>query len=359
MKRRALLQAAAAALAAGPWLARAQQRVPIADMHSHYGMITRRQLAESGFADDLRSNGVVLVAWKLVADGLWLRTTSTGIEQASEPRPGALAEFFNRSLTRMEAYVREHKLKLVLTRADVDAAVAPQAAGEAGIVFAAEGADFLEGRLDGLAPAYERGLRHLQLVHYIRTPVGDRQTSAPSHDGLSDLGKRILEACNARGILVDLAHCSAAAVDQALDLAAAPMVWSHGWVEGEGGKWDDRNGFLRRRLSLAHARKIAAKGGVVGLWGFGLSRPEPLWPVRQNDQFGYARELAKLVDQLGADHVALGTDIEGVGTNWSVNSYGHVRAVVEALQAAKLPSSTIEKVAFANYARVLKAALKA
>ena len=355
MKRRALLQAAAALVAGGPWLARAQQRVPIADMHSHYGLITRRQLAESGFADDLRSNGVVLVAWKLVADGPWLRSTSTGIEQASEPRPGALAEYFERALARMEAYAREHKLKTVLTRADVDAAVA----GEPGIVIAAEGADFLEGKLDGLDPAYHRGLRHLQLVHYIRTPVGDRQTSAPSHNGLSALGKRILEACNARGILVDLAHSTGAAVDQALDLSTVPMVWSHGWVEGDGGKWDDRSGYLKRRLSLAHARKIAAKGGVVGLWGFGLSRRDALYPIWQNDQPGYARELARLVDLLGADHVAIGTDIEGVGANWSVNTYAHVRSVVEALQAAKLPSSTVEKVAFANYARVLRSALKA
>jgi membrane dipeptidase len=358
VRRRALLQAAAALAAGGPWLVRAQQPVPIADMHSHYGMVARRQLAESGFADDMRNNGVVLVAWKLVADGPWLRHTSTGTEPASAPASGALAEFFNRSLARMEAYVREHKLKLVLTRADVDAALARQGPGEVGVVFAAEGADFLEGKLDGLAAAYERGLRHLQLVHVIPSPVGDRQTSAPSHHGLSELGKDILEACNTRGILVDLAHCTGAAVDQALDLSTAAMVWSHGWVEGEGGKWQDQSRFLQRRLSFAHARKIAAKGGVVGLWGFGRARPDPRWEVRQNDQFGYARELAKLVDQIGADHVAIGTDIEGVGTNWAVNTYVHVRAVVEALQAAKLPSSTIEKVAFANYARVLKAALK-
>jgi membrane dipeptidase len=297
---------------------------------------------------------VVLVAWKLVSDGPWLRSTSTGIEQASEPRPGALAEYFNRSLARMEAYVREHRLKMVLTRADVDACIA----GEPGIVFASEGADFLEGKLDGLAAAYERGLRHLQLVHYIRTPVGDRQTSAPNHNGLSDFGRRILQQCNARGILADLAHCSGAAVDQALELSSAPMVWSHSWVEGGGGKWDDRNGFLQRRLSLTHARKIAARGGVVGLWGFGLSRPDRLWAVRQNDQFGYAAELARLVELIGADHVAMGTDIEGVGSNWSVNTYAHVRAVVDALQAAKLPAATVQKVAFANYARVLRSALK-
>ena len=43
--------------------------------------------------------------------------------------------------------------------------------------------------------------------------------------------------------------------------------------------------------------------------------------------------------------------------NWSVNDYSQVRQVVEALQDMKLPGSVIEKVACANYARVLKAAL--
>ena len=62
---------------------------------------------------------------------------------------------------------------------------------------------------------------------------------------------------------------------------------------------------------------------------------------------------------LGADHVALGTDLEGVGAGWSVNHYGHVRSVIDALQDMKLPSTVVEKVAFANYARVLKAALRA
>jgi hypothetical protein len=35
-----------------------------------------------------------------------------------------------------------------------------------------------------------------------------------------------------------------------------------------------------------------------------------------------------------------------------------VRSVIEALQDMKLPSGVIEKVAFANHARVLKAALR-
>jgi microsomal dipeptidase-like Zn-dependent dipeptidase len=52
--------------------------------------------------------------------------------------------------------------------------------------------------------------------------------------------------------------------------------------------------------------------------------------------------------------VAFGTDIEGVGPNWAINDYGHLRSVVDHLQAMKLPASVIERVACGNYARILK-----
>jgi membrane dipeptidase len=317
-------------------------------------MFSRRG-TDSGFAADMRANGVALVAWKFVADARWTRVTSAGIEQAREPAPGELAAFFNESFARMRAYVAAQKLKTVLSAADVDACVA----GEAGIVLAAEGADFLEGKVENLEAAYAKGLRHLQFVHYIRTPVGDFQTVAPSHNGLSAMGKQLVEACNAKGVLVDLAHSTGDSVDQALEIAKAPLIWSHSWVEGRGGSWQDRYGFLQRRLSVAHAKKIAERGGVVGLWGLGLAHPGSGWNVAARDTRAYAREIANLVETIGADHVGFGTDIEGVGPNWVINDYGHLRRVVEHLQEMKLPASVVEKVAYANYARVLKAVLKA
>ncbi|HYD59398.1 MAG TPA: membrane dipeptidase [Noviherbaspirillum sp.] len=351
VKRRRLLQAALSCLAASPWQARAQQVIPLADMHSHYGMITRR-MADSGFAEELRSQSVSLAAWKIIADSRWIRPTQTGIEQVSEPKPGELSAHFHHHLDRMRAYLGAHRLNVVLTPADVDRAHP----GEPAVVIASEGADFLEGRVEALDTAYAKGLRHLQLVHYIRTPVGDFQTKAPVHNGLSRMGQELVRACNDMGILVDLAHCTAPAVEQALELSRKPVVWSHGWVDGDGGSWQDPYGYLRRRLSLRLARRIAAEGGVVGLWGLALSRPG-LWPVAAGDTLAYAREIVKLVDAIGADHVAFGSDIEGVGSNWVLNDYGHLRKVVAHLQDLKLPASVIEKVAYANYARVLRTAL--
>lgn len=360
LARRRLLGAALASCALSPWAARAQPaRVPIADMHSHYGMFGRNP-PTAPVAEDLRAQRVALCAWAIPTDGHWIRSTDTGIVQSAEPPPGALSAFFAESLEKMRSYLAKSGLRTVLDAADVDACIA----GDAGVVLASEGTDFLEGRLDALDAYVAKGLRHVQLVHYIRNPVGDFQTEAPTHGGLSPLGRSLVEACNAKGVLVDLAHCTPAGIRQALAIAKAPVVFSHGWVDDVEGSWNDAFGYLRRRISLAQAKAIAAGGGVVGLWGLGLVSPGPSrtpgrgnWTVSRGDGRGYARELASLVDRLGADHVAIGTDLHGVGPGWSVNDYGHVRGVVDALQGMGLPSGVLDKVAHANYARVLKAAM--
>jgi membrane dipeptidase len=323
-------------------------------MHSHLGMLSRASLA-----DEMRANGVALVAWALPADLPWTHAVSTGIAQKSVPATGEPSAFFAARLDRENASLANAGLKRVLTRSDVDACVA---GGEHGVVLAAEGADFLEGRLDGLSAIYDKGLRHLQLVHYIATPIGDRQTAEPQFKGLSDVGKRLVEACNEQGLLIDLAHCAEGAVDQALQISKVPMVWSHSWVREVAGQWQDTYGYQQRRLSLSRAKAIADRDGVVGVWGFGMERPgvgRNAWPVGRNDAKGYAREIAGLVERIGADHVGIGTDLAGVGANASINDYADLRKVVDHLQELRMPSSAIERVACGNYARVLKTAMRA
>ena len=348
--------AAASGLAAGfAWPAMAQPKgPPIADMHSHYGLI-QRSLVFANLGTAMRESDVRLLAWKIVSDARWIRGTSTGIAQVKEPAPGELADYFRLQVERLREHVTKNALLLVRTQADLDRA----AKEGGGVVLAAEGADFLEGKVAALDGAYASGLRHLQLVHYIRTPVGDFQTEKPVHGGLSPMGKELVAACNAKGVLIDLAHSTEAAVAQALELSKAPMIWSHSWVDDAPGSWEDRFGFLRRRLSVASAKKIADKGGVVGLWALGLNRPGYGWSVVARDKRAYAGEFVKLVKRIGADHVAFGTDIEGVGSSWSVNDYEDVRAVVGHLEELGLDAASIEKVAFRNYARVLREALKA
>ena len=224
-------------------------------------------------------------------------------------------------------------------------------------MIAAEGTDFMQGRMGLLDEVYDGGLRHLQLVHYTLNAVGDIQTEAPRHGGLSDFGRELVRKAQAKGMLVDLAHSTEAAVGHALAVASKPMVWSHGWVDESPGAYNDRVGWLRRRLSLATARKIADAGGVVGIWGLGLKKPNRQWPVGRDDPQGYAKVIRSLINQLGVDHVAIGTDLSGVGDSGSVNSYADVRRVVQALQSSGLDEAAVAKVSYQNYARVLRASL--
>ena len=91
-RRRSILKTAAA-LAAWPGAAFAQARVPIADMHSHFGIITRPALSSSDFAEELRAQRVALIAWSLPSDFRWIRAGSAGVEQVREPAPGELSSF--------------------------------------------------------------------------------------------------------------------------------------------------------------------------------------------------------------------------------------------------------------------------
>ncbi|MDB5898421.1 MAG: Membrane dipeptidase [Ramlibacter sp.] len=341
--------AALAAASAMPQLARAQPaRQPfIADMHSHYGMFLPR-FGTMDLAREMRDNGLVLLAWAIVDDRPWISTRGP-LRQVSEPRPGEIWAKWQVLASEYEAKLAHWKLAKVLTVADVDAALA----GEPRVLLACESANFLEGDPQRLALAHARGVRHLQLVHYIDGPLGDHQTAPARHDGLTAVGTQVVAECARLGIVVDLAHGTGSLVDAALAASDRPPVWSHSWITPQGGGPQDAN-YLARSLALPQARKIAARGGVIGLWCL-RSSFGPAYPV--NSKGTYADEILRMCDLVGPDHVGFGTDMEGVWPNRMMNDYGDLRDVVENLLKRGVDAGVLQKVFSGNYARVLKQCL--
>ena len=239
-------------------------------------------------------------------------------------------------------------LRKALTPADVDAAMA----GEPRIVLAVESANFLEGDASRVAQAHAWGVRHMQLVHYIHTPLGDHQTEKPEHGGLAMAGRDAVVQCKRHGVLVDLAHGSAALVDGALDAAPGVMIWSHSWITPREFTWVAPP-YLARALPLALARKIAARGGVMGLWTVRVNDAQ--YPVRDVNSF--ADETMHMCDLVGPEHVAFGTDMEGAGPNAILSNYADLRRVADNLAQRGLPDATLHGIFFGNYARALKQAM--
>lgn len=347
--RRGFAVAAAAALAAGAVPAQAQhQGRYLADMHSHYGMFLPR-LFGLDLVKHMRESGTTLLAWAVTDDHRWIGMTPRGWTQVRQPEPGELWASFEKRLADNEAKLKDWNIARALTPADVDAALA----GQPRVLLATEAANFLEGRPERVAQAHAWGIRHMQMVHFIQSPLGDHQTAEPRHGGLTPTGAKVVAECQRHGIVVDLAHSTAAFVDGAQDASDAAMVWSHSWISPAGGNWQDV-GYVARSLAPATARKIAARGGAVGLWTVRVNR-DPAYPVHNVKTF--ADETMRMCDLIGPDHVAFGTDMEGAGPGPILSNYVDLREVADNLGQRGLGEATLNNIFIGNYARIVKQAM--
>lgn len=323
--------------------AAAQSPIFTADMHFH-SFFAESKYHLRPLAQALASGNTTLAAWSLVGDLLWFDVKT--YKQKSVPKPGEALGWFQRELGRIKHHLAEQKLRIVRTSADLNLALR----GQPHIVLAVEGTNFIENDARRVKTAYDLGLRHLQLVHYTRNAIGDIQTETPEHRGLSQLGKQVVRECNRLGILVDLAHSTQAAVVDALAVSKAPVVWSHGSVTREPPAPASAPVWRRRQMSLDTAREIARNGGVVGLWSLTAD-------VGKSVE-AYAERMIELAEWLGDDHVAFGTDINGLGPFSVLSGHGDLPRIVDHWRRRGVDEARIRKLAIGNYARVLKAALQ-
>ena len=339
----------ASALGAAVLPGQAQGRKPyLADMHSHYGQFLPR-LFGFDLTRHMQETGTTLLAWAVTDDHRWIASERGGWKQTRLPGPGELWDSFQKRLAGYEERLQKWAVTKALNAADVDAALA----GQPRVLLATEGANFLEGQIGRMAQAHAWGVRHMQLLHFIQSPLGDHQTAEPRHGGLTPLGAQVVAECKRLGIVVDLAHSTAAFVDGALDASDASMVWSHSWISAQGGSWTDP-GYIARSLAPAAAKKIAARGGLVGLWTVRI-QGDPAYPV--HNVRTYADEIMRMSDLIGPQHVAFGTDMEGAGPGPILSNYVDLREVADLLVARGVSESVLHNIFIGNYARIVKAAM--
>jgi membrane dipeptidase len=347
-RRRFVLGLSGGLLAAATGANAQPKRPYLADMHSHYGMFLPRPFGLD-MLRHMRETGTTLIAWSVTDDHKWIGRGPTGIRQHTEPAPGDLWSNFQSRLAQYDAKLAEWNIRKALVPADIDAALA----GEPRVLLSSEAANFLEGRPERVAQAHAWGIRHLQLVHFIHSPLGDHQTAQPRHGGITASGKAVIEQCKRHGLVVDLAHATPSFVDGALDSTDAAMVWSHSWISPQAWTWQDA-GYLARSLPLASARKIAARGGAVGLWSVRV-RGDPAYAVHNVRSF--ADETMRMCDLIGPEHVAFGTDMEGAGPGPILSNYADLREVADLLVQRGLPEATLHGLCIGNYARIVKTAM--
>jgi len=115
-------------------------------------------------------------------------------------------------------------LELALTAADVERIFA---AGRVASLLGAEGGHAIAGSLGVLRMLYALGVRYLTLTHNANVGWADSATDEPAAGGLTDFGRDVVREMQRMGMLVDLSHVSPDTMRDTLDVAAAPVIFSH------------------------------------------------------------------------------------------------------------------------------------
>ena len=115
-------------------------------------------------------------------------------------------------------------LALVSTADEVEAA---WATGRIASLVGAEGGQSIGCSLAALRMLHRLGVGYLTLTHNGNTPWAGSATDVPVPGGLTAFGREVVREMNRLGMLVDLSHVSAATMHAAIDVAEAPVVFSH------------------------------------------------------------------------------------------------------------------------------------
>jgi membrane dipeptidase len=113
---------------------------------------------------------------------------------------------------------------LALTADDIERA---NAAGRIASLLGIEGGHAIENSLGALRAYWRLGVRYMTLTHFDGNDWADSATDAARHGGLSKFGVQVVREMNRLGMLVDLSHVSEDAMNDALDVAEAPVIFSH------------------------------------------------------------------------------------------------------------------------------------
>src|SRR5688572_3595634 len=186
--------------------------------------------------------------------------------------------------------------ELATTAADIERIFT---AGRIASLIGVEGGHSIDNSLATLRMLYALGARYLTLTHSHHVDWADSASEPPRLGGLSRFGEEVVREMNRLGMLVDLSHVSPEAMDDALRVAAAPVIFSHSSARA----LHDHERNVPDHILM----QVRGNGGVVMV----TFVPTFLTVGRARlshvaDHMDHVRRVA------GADHVAIGSDFDGM-----------------------------------------------
>ncbi len=164
--------------------------------------------------------------------------------------------------------------------------------------------------------------------------------------GLSAAGRGLVERLNSQRIIVDLAHASPRTFWDTLEShdKSLPVLVSHTGIDAVYKSW--------RNLTDEQIKAVADTGGVVGVFYYGSFLGRGLLRGRLER---IAAHVAHAVRLVGAQHVALGSDWDGmIVTPKDMPTCLELPKLVQALLDVGLSDADIQSVLGASFLRMLR-----
>jgi membrane dipeptidase len=257
-------------------------------------------------------------------------------------------------------------------------------AGKVASLIGMEGGHSIGGSLAVLRQMHALGARYMTLTHFRNLAWADSATDAPAHDGLTDFGRDVVREMQRIGMLVDLSHVSEATMNDALDVATAPVIFSHSgaravashprnvpdgvldrmkanggivmvvtlpsYVSDEVRDWTGRRAGEKARAEEAFVGDPAGAAAALAQWV--AANPAPRSTMAQ-----LADHIDHIARRIGVDHVGIGADFDGMAsTTQGIDDVSGYPALFAELARRGYSQADMRKIASGNMLRVLKAA---
>jgi membrane dipeptidase len=224
-------------------------------------------------------------------------------------------------------------------------------AGKIAAVLHIEGAEAIDPDLAMLDVLYAAGLRSLGLVwsrpNIFAHGVPFRFPGLPdTGPGLTEAGRSLVAACNSRGIMIDLSHLNEQGFWDVAAITTAPLVATHSNVHALCPS--------TRNLTTRQLDAIRESRGVVGL-NFASCFLRPDGAMRSDTSLDFVvRHLDALLERLGEDGVALGSDFDGAVIPADIGSVAGLPKLMDRLRTAGYSDALLRKIAHKNWLSVLE-----
>ena len=180
---------------------------------------------------------------------------------------------------------------------------------------------------------FDMGARYMSLAHNGHNQFSDSNTgefdNTTKHDGISELGKKVIDSMNYYGIMVDISHPSKEAIRQTITHSKTPVIASHSGaralsdhprnLDDEQLQWVKESGGVVQTVALAlfvnkekHQKyraaleKIETPKDLKAL--IALKKDVP--PVSVSD---FVNHIDYIKNKIGIDHVGISSDFDGGG----------------------------------------------